>query len=72
MQRTGAAYSAAATWGWSNVVLGLLLLMERFGVTTAPNVQPDGLAERMLHDIVASNGIVIGSPLVSARAHMPA
>jgi tRNA/tmRNA/rRNA uracil-C5-methylase (TrmA/RlmC/RlmD family) len=50
----------------------VLPLMERLGATTAADVQPDTLAERMLRDIVASNGIVIGPPLVGAWSHMPA
>jgi hypothetical protein len=60
----------AFAWGWANVVRGVLPLMERLGVTTAADLQPDTLAERLLRDVVASNGIVIGPPLVGAWAHM--
>jgi hypothetical protein len=64
--------SEAAAWGWANVVLGVLPLMERLGVTTAADLQPDTLAERLLRDVVASHGIVIGPPLVGAWARTPA
>jgi SAM-dependent methyltransferase len=58
----------APAWGWANVVLGALPLMERFGVATAADVQPDTLADRLLRDVLAANGIVIGPPLVGAWA----
>jgi ubiquinone/menaquinone biosynthesis C-methylase UbiE len=61
----------AFAWGWANVVRGLLPLMERLGVATAADVEPDTLAERLLHDVVAFDGIVIGPPLVAAWARMP-
>jgi ubiquinone/menaquinone biosynthesis C-methylase UbiE len=58
----------AATWAWANVILGVLPLMERLGVTTAAEVQPDTLAARLLADVLAADGIVIGPPLVGAWA----
>jgi SAM-dependent methyltransferase len=64
--------SEVAAWGWANVVLGVLPLMERLGVTTAADLQPDTLAERLLRDVLASHGIVIGPPLVGAWARTPA
>jgi hypothetical protein len=42
--------------------------MERLGVATAADVQPDSLAERLLDDVRASDGIVIEAPLISAWA----
>jgi predicted O-methyltransferase YrrM len=62
----------AAAWGWANVALGVLPLMERLGVATAADLQADTLAERLLRDVVAADGIVIGPPLVGAWAHTPA
>jgi ubiquinone/menaquinone biosynthesis C-methylase UbiE len=62
----------AAAWGWANVILGVLPLMERLGVTTAADLQPDTLAERLLRDVRAADGIVIGPPLVGAWAHTSA
>jgi SAM-dependent methyltransferase len=58
----------AFPWGWANVISGVLPLMERLGVTTAADVQPDTLAERLLADVVAADGVVIGPPLVGAWA----
>jgi ubiquinone/menaquinone biosynthesis C-methylase UbiE len=58
----------ASAWGWANVIRGVLPLMERLGVATAAEVQPDTLAERLLADIVAADGVVIGPPLVGAWA----
>lgn len=55
-------------WGWANVVLGVLPLMERLQVTTAAELQPDTLAERLLGEVLAADGIVIGPPLVGAWA----
>ena len=60
----------AASWAWANVVLGVLPLMERLGVTAAADLQPATLAERLLRDVSASNGIVIGPPLVGAWARV--
>ena len=62
--------AAAAAWGWANVVRGMLPLMERLEVTTTADVQPDTLAERLLRDVLAADGIVIGPPLVGAWARM--
>jgi ubiquinone/menaquinone biosynthesis C-methylase UbiE len=54
----------AWAWGWTNVVRGVLPLMERLGVATAGDIQPDTLARRLLDDVLACDGIVIGPPLV--------
>jgi SAM-dependent methyltransferase len=58
--------------GWANVIRGVLPMMERLGVASATDVQPDTLAERLARDVVATDGIVIGPPLVAAWARMPA
>jgi hypothetical protein len=55
-------------WAWAQVVCGVLPLMEQTGIATTADVQPDTLAQRLQDDVVASNGIVIGPPLVGAWA----
>ena len=62
----------AAAGGFASVIVGALPLMERLGVTTAAEVQPDTLADRLLGDVLAVDGIVIAPPLVGAWARMPA
>jgi hypothetical protein len=62
----------ARAWGWANVIIGVLPLMERLGVTTAADMDPETLAERLLRDVLAVDGVVIGPPLVGAWARMPA
>jgi hypothetical protein len=64
--------TGAFAWGWANVIRGVLPLMERLGVTTAAEVQPATLEERLLADVVAADGLVIGPPLVGAWTHIPA
>lgn len=59
-------------WGWSNVVAGVVPLMEQLGVVTAAEVQPDTLAERLLAELRAAQGIVIGPPLIAAWSRLPA
>jgi hypothetical protein len=46
--------------------------MERLRVTTTADLQPDTLAERLLRDVLAADGIVIGPPLVGAWVHTAA
>jgi hypothetical protein len=43
--------------------------MERLGVTTAAEVQPDTLAERLLGDTLVADRILIGLPLVGVWTH---
>jgi SAM-dependent methyltransferase len=59
----------ALAWGWAAVIQGVLPVMERLGVTTEAEVQPNTLAERLLSDTLAANGIVIWPPLVGAWTH---
>jgi SAM-dependent methyltransferase len=58
-------------WGWSNVITGVLPFMEQLGIATADEVQPDTLEQRMLAELVAAGGIVIGPPLLAAWARTP-
>lgn len=64
--------SEAKPWGWANMLVGALPLMERLGVTTAATLQPETLVQRLLDDVLAAKGIVIGPPFVGAWARMPA
>ena len=58
----------APAWAWANVIRGVLPLMERLGVASVAEVQPDALAQRLLDDVRASNGVVIAPPMVGAWA----
>ena len=62
----------AAAGGFASVIVGALPLMEHLGVTTAAEVQSDTLADRLLGDVLALDGIVIAPPLVGAWARTPA
>jgi SAM-dependent methyltransferase len=58
-------------WAWANVIRGVLPLMERFGITTAAELQPDTLTERLQDELRAANGIVISPPMIGAWARLP-
>ena len=58
-------------WAWANVMRGVLPLMERFGVATAAELEPDTLAERLQDELRATNGIVISPPMIGAWARLP-
>lgn len=60
----------APAWGWANVVCGVVPLMQRLGVTTSAEVDPDTLADRLLAETLAADGIVIGPPMVGATARV--
>lgn len=60
----------AVAWGFANVLIRVLPLMERLGVATAADLEPDTLAERLSGDVLATDGIVISPPLVGAWTHM--
>jgi ubiquinone/menaquinone biosynthesis C-methylase UbiE len=62
----------ARAFAWANVLIGLLPLMERLGVATTADLEPDTLAERLLGDVLAAEGIVISPPLIGAWTHTPA
>jgi hypothetical protein len=61
----------AFAWAWANVMRGVLPLMERFGITTASELQPDTLAERLLDELRPAQGIVISPPMIGAWARLP-
>jgi hypothetical protein len=50
---------------------GVLPLMERFAVATKADLEPDTLAERLLDELRAANGIVLSPPMVGAWARVP-
>lgn len=52
--------------GWVNVARAALPLMERFGIATADEVDPDSLTERLLAEVHAERGIVVGPCLYGA------
>lgn len=58
----------SARGGWADVVSGVVPLMERVGVTTAADVDPGTLADRLKAEVVAVSGIGIGPPMIGAAA----
>jgi len=58
----------APTWGWANLVRGIVPVMERLGVATAAEVDADTLAERLLAELRSEEGVVIAPPMVGAWA----
>jgi SAM-dependent methyltransferase len=61
----------APAWGWANVVAGVVPLMERLGVTTQAEVDPDTLADRLLAEVLACDGHVIIPPMTGAWVRRP-
>lgn len=55
-------------YGWADVVLGALPLMERFGVTTAEELGADTLRERLRAELRAVDGVMISAVLTGAGA----
>lgn len=58
----------APAFGWANIARTALPLLERLGVATADEVDPDTLTERLLAEVHAEHGIVIGPCLYGAWA----
>jgi ubiquinone/menaquinone biosynthesis C-methylase UbiE len=56
----------APAWGWANLVRGVMPLMERLDVATSADVQPDTLADRLLAELTAENGTLVGPPMIGA------
>lgn len=61
----------APAFGWTNVLRGLLPLLEHAGIATKVEVDPDTLTARLLADVVKSDGIVIGPVMVGAWTTVP-
>ncbi|HEY7271946.1 MAG TPA: class I SAM-dependent methyltransferase [Actinoplanes sp.] len=61
----------APSWGWANVVSAAVPLMERLGVATRGDVDPPTLADRLLAEVLAEDGCVIGPPMTGAWTVRP-
>ena len=61
----------APAWAWANVMRGLAPLMEQLGITTCAKLAPDTLADRLLAELRAVDGIVISPPMIGAWARLP-
>jgi ubiquinone/menaquinone biosynthesis C-methylase UbiE len=62
--------SQAPAWGFANVILGLVPLMQRLGIATRDQVDPETLADRLLADVVANDGILT-VPMFGAWTNVP-
>jgi hypothetical protein len=58
-------------WAWGNVVTGLLPLMEKLGVASRGDVDPATLPDRLVAETVATDGCVIGPPMIAAWSVRP-
>jgi hypothetical protein len=45
--------------------------LERFGIATAAELEPETLAERLQDELRAVNGIVLSPPTIGAWARLP-
>jgi len=61
----------AFAWAWVNVMRGVLPLMGRFDIATAAELHADTLAERLLAEVTAAQGIVVSPPMIGAWARLP-
>lgn len=55
-------------WGWANVVSAAVPLMEKLGVASRAEVDPDTLASRLVAETVAVGGCVFCPPMTGAWA----
>lgn len=62
--------SQAPAWGIANLIRGVLPLMERLGVASRDEVDPETLSERLLTEVVASDGILT-LPMFGAWSTVP-
>lgn len=63
--------AGAPAFAWADVIASMLPLMERFGIATAEEVGPETLADRLLADLAALQGIVIAPLLFGAWSRTP-
>lgn len=61
----------APTWGWANLVNGMIGLLERTGVATRAEMDPPTLADRMLAELRSANGYIIGPLMTGAWTTKP-
>lgn len=62
---------ASPVFAWADVFNGMVSLMEQLGTTTVTQVEPATLADRLLAEINAQNGIVVAPLLIGAWARKP-
>jgi SAM-dependent methyltransferase len=62
----------APAFAWADVLTSMVPLMERFGIATAREVDPDTLADRLLADVTSRGAVVIAPLLVGAWSRTPA
>jgi ubiquinone/menaquinone biosynthesis C-methylase UbiE len=56
---------------WANLIRGALPAMERLGLAEARSIDPGSLADRLLADVRAHNGVVIAPVMIGAWACTP-
>lgn len=56
---------------WAGVVRGVVPVIERLGIATAAEVDPSTLAERLMAETIAHDGVVVGIPLIGAWSRIP-
>jgi len=55
---------------WAGVIRAAVPMIERLGIATVDQIDPDSLTERLMADILAQDGVVIGPPMIGAWARM--
>jgi SAM-dependent methyltransferase len=50
--------SQAPAWGFANLIRGVLPMMERLGIATREEVDPETLTDRLLDEVVASDAVL--------------
>ncbi|MEP9383113.1 class I SAM-dependent methyltransferase [Nocardioides sp. KR10-350] len=61
----------APAWAWANVYSSALPLMERFGLATRAQLDPETLADRLLAETLSVHGCVLGPPMTGAWCRLP-
>jgi hypothetical protein len=61
----------APAWAWANVFSSTVPLMERYGIATRAELDPDTLADRLLAETLAADGCIFGPPMTGAWTRLP-
>lgn len=61
----------APAWAWANVFSSAVPLMEKYGVATRAEVDPETLADRLLSEAVAVDACIFGPPMIGAWTRVP-
>lgn len=61
----------APAFAWADVFASIVPLMEQLGTATSDEVEPDTLADRLLDEVTAQQGVVIAPLLVGAWTRTP-